>query len=167
MQATRTATLQALVLGDDDETADDAFEELTELGGEEVFQFLLQLLETDKPLLRNRAAGSLRDLADQRAIQPLLAAIQKPANHGRNGTLVYALATHDCCYLLKDLCLIVFYQGYEAKHMALDILEEQEFVYSEEDVQEIRRLWEQVRQKPDRALQEIGLNWIEKIIEEL
>ncbi|MCR5887311.1 HEAT repeat domain-containing protein [Hymenobacter sp. J193] len=167
MPTARVAALQALIFSDDDEAADDAFEELTALGGEEMFQFLLQLLETDKPLLRNSAASSLRDLADQRAVQPLLAAIQKPANHGRNGTLVYALATHDCRHLLKDLCLIVFYQGYEAKHMALDILEEQEFVYSEEDVKEIRRLWEQVRQKPDRALQEIGLNWIEEIIEEL
>ena len=167
IQPDQTSLLQALALSDDTDVAIDAFEALTASGTEEVIQFYLHLLgNSHSRWIRNRAAMGLATLADSRAVEPLLHAINRPENLGANGTLVYALTQFDCRHLLKELFLIVFYQKYEAQLMALLALEDQDFVYSAEDVVFIRQYWEQVRLSPTASLQELGLDNISELIEE-
>ena len=63
-------------------------------GVAEAFEPLLGLLKSDQPVLRDAAALALRDLRDQRALQPLTEAIQREPR--RCSTYVYALQALDC-----------------------------------------------------------------------
>ena len=159
--------LKIVALNEDREIALEALTEMTRLGGEEVFQFYVHLLNSEKPFLRNGAASGLMQLADPRAVPFLLEAIRNPANYGRNGTLVYALSAFDCHHLFRELWLIILYQGYEAKLMALNILDEQSVTWLHEDADEVRRHWLQVRQQPDQAMRDIGLDFLRETIEAL
>ncbi|GAA4009642.1 hypothetical protein GCM10022408_22190 [Hymenobacter fastidiosus] len=167
MQPNDIAALQSLALSHDSAAANTAFTDLTAIGTNEGVQFYLHLLESDKANWRNKAASGLAQIADPQAIEPLLRAIQKPEARNRNGTLVYALTSFDCRHLLKELFLIVFYQGYEAQLMALIALEDQEFEYSAEDVEFVRQHWHIASQAPSSSLAEFGLTTIGEMIEEL
>jgi hypothetical protein len=160
--------LQAQVLDEDPQIVRAAFDELTEIGGEKVFQFYLGLLESTSPLIRNRTAGGIIEIGDQRAVQPLLRAILKTENIGANGTLVYALGHFDCSNLFKEICLILFHHGYEARQMAWMIIDSAEFTVSFEDSIEIREQWHKLKQDTIRQkqLEKLELEDIEDFLEE-
>ncbi|WP_126546954.1 HEAT repeat domain-containing protein [Hymenobacter amundsenii] len=160
-------SLRNQALGPDAEAAYEAFESLTAIGTEEVAQFYLALLETAERGWRNRAAMGLAYLGDERAVAPLLQAIQRPETRGCNGTMVYALTQFDCRHLLKELFQMVFQQGYEAQLMALMAIEEQDFEYSIEDVAFIQQQWAVAQLAPSTSLRELGLENIGELVEEL
>jgi len=110
------------------------------------FAQLINLLESENPSTRNTSALKLRVLKDNRAIEPLLKAIFKVENKEDNGTLVYALQTLDCKHKLVELFKVLFYQGYEAKVMAHQILDEQIFEFTKNDLLEIRKMWKAINQ---------------------
>ncbi|WP_426492721.1 HEAT repeat domain-containing protein [Hymenobacter sp. 102] len=134
---------------DDWQKANAACNQLANLPGNQGFDALLSLLSDTNPRARNAAALALRGRADNRAIEPLLAAIRTPNTRGYNGTLVYALQTLDCRHHLKELFEILFYQGYEAKQMAMQVLEEQEFEFTTEDLLSIQRQWNACKAQPE------------------
>ena len=113
-------SLKNQALGPNPEAAYEAFEALTAIGTEDVAQFYLALLETAERGWRNRAAMGLAYLGDERAVTPLLQAIQRPETRGSNSTMVYALTQFDCRHLLKELFQMVFQQGYEAQLIGAD-----------------------------------------------
>ena len=160
-------SLRNQALGPDPEAAYEAFEALTAIGTEEVVQFYLGLLETAERGWRNRAAMGLAYLGDERAVAPLLRALQRPETRGCNGTMVYALTQFDCRYLLKELFQIVFQQGYEAQLMALMAIEAQDFEYSIEDVAVIQQQWAVAQLASSTSLLELGLENIREMVEEL
>lgn len=160
-------SLRNQALGPDPEAAYEAVEALTAIGTEEVVQFYLDLLETAERGWRNRAAMGLVHLGDERAVTPLLRAIQRPETRGSNGTMVYALTQFDCRHLLKELFQIVFEQGYEAQLMALMAIEDQDFEYSLEDVAFIQQQWAVAQLAPSTSLLELGLENIGELVEEL
>lgn len=131
----------------------DSSEALRDLGGEEGFRFFIELLDLDnsRNLTRNVAALRLKELGDNRAIEPLLRAALKTENIHFNGTLVYALSGLDCSQKLVALFDILFYHGYEAKVMALGIIDEQIFEFSKEDILEIKSKWEDIKQHPEKS----------------
>ena len=126
-----------------------ATDQLVAIGGEEIIDYFISLLQSDNPSLRNCVALGLRDLKANRAIEPLLAAISKPENLNYNGTMVYALQTMDCKDKLVEIFKILFYQGWEAKQMASMILNEQIFEFSRQDLFEIHRMWKNCKQHPE------------------
>lgn len=160
-------SLRNQVLSPDPEESYEAFEALTAIGTEEVVQFYLYLLETAERGWRNRAAMGLAYLGDERAVTPLLRAIQRPETRGSNGTMVYALTQFDCRHLLKELFQIVFEQGYVAQLMALMAIEDQDFEYSLEDVAFIQQQWAVAQLAPSTSLLELGLENIGELVEEL
>lgn len=160
-------SLRNQALGPDTEAAYEAFESLTAIGTEEVAQFYLGLLETAEARWRNRAAMGLAYLGDERAIAPLLRAIQRPETRGCNDTMVYALTQFDCRYLLKELFQMVFQQGYEAQLMALMAIETQDFEYALEDVAVIQQQWAVAQLAPSTSLLELGMENIGELVEEL
>jgi HEAT repeat protein len=63
-------------------------------GVREAFAPLVEMLASDHPVLRDAAALALRDLRDQRALEPLTEAIQREPQ--RCSTYIYALQPLDC-----------------------------------------------------------------------
>ncbi|MFD2245406.1 HEAT repeat domain-containing protein [Pontibacter ruber] len=124
---------------------------LGEIGGDEVLGFLLSLLKSKDPILRNCAALALKDMKDNRAVEPLLESIFKRENHKYNGTMVFALEGLDCSQNLKEIFKILFYESYEAKISAYEILSEQEFEFSEEDLHEINQMWADIKLHPKKC----------------
>lgn len=124
------------------EIALNAAKNLEKVGGDNIVQFLISLLESENVGLRNTAALSLRRIKNNRAIEPLLKSIFNPKNRDYNGTMVYALQTLDCKNNLVELFKILFYESYESKIGAYHILEEQIFEFSRNDLFEIQKMWE-------------------------
>ncbi len=138
-------TIKADFFSPDPKVATAASDKLGELGGDEVIAFLIPILESENAWLRNSAALALRDIGDNRAVEPLFHAIQKPENANNRGTLVYALEELDCSQKLPELFDILFYARYEAKMSAATVLDEQIFEFSAEDLHEIQRKWEDLQ----------------------
>jgi HEAT repeat protein len=67
----------------------------------EAFGPLVELLGGEHPVLRDAAALALRDLRDQRALQPLTQAIQREPH--RCSTYIYALQPLDCRPIVEFL----------------------------------------------------------------
>jgi hypothetical protein len=107
---------------------------------------LAKILASNQPKIRNRAALIIRKTADNQAVVPLLFAIFKKANRNYNGTLVYALQSLDCSHYLKEIFKILFFEGYEAKLMAYQILCDQEFIFTKNDLLKIQKMYQKHQQ---------------------
>jgi hypothetical protein len=142
------ATLKANFVSSDWAIAEPALDELVSRGGEEVLAFLVSFLPGSDVLLRNRAAIALHDLADNRALEPLLQAIFNKENENYRGTLVYALDTLDCSHLLVSLFDLLFFGNAEVKMGAMSVLDNQIFEFDSDDLHAIKAKWEQVQQHP-------------------
>ena len=118
---------------------------LGEIGGKEVVNFLISLLDLEDSGIRNRTALALEEIKDNRALEPLLKAIFKKENHNYNGTMVFALESLDCSKKLKEIFKILFYETYESKISAHSILEEQIFEFTEQDILDIQKMWEECK----------------------
>ena len=122
----------------------DAADNLGKIGGDNVIDFLLNLLSSNEMRIRNAAALAIRNLQDSKAIEPLLVSIFNPENKDYNGTMVYALQTLDCKNNLVDIFKILFYESYESKIVAYAILEEQTFEFSREELLKIKAMWGEI-----------------------
>lgn len=139
------------VFSDDWELVKSSANRLGQIGGDEVVDFLISLIALDDSSIRNRAALALKDIKDNRAIEPLIIAISKKANLNYNGTMVYALESLDCSKKLTEIFQILFYQGYEAKWSAYTILSEQIFEFTKDDLYEIQKMWTDCLLNPEKC----------------
>lgn len=142
-------TLKNDILSDNWEVVKTSADRLGQIGGDEVVDFLISLLALENSGIRNRAALALSDIKDNRALEPLLTAIFKKENYNYNGTLVYALEFLDCSQKIKDIFRILFFETYEAKISAYTILSEQEFDFTEQELIEIKQMWEDCKCNPE------------------
>ncbi len=74
---TEVEQLKKNVFSEDWEVVKSSAHRLGEIGGGEVVEFLISLLSLDAAGIRNRAALALEIIKDNRALEPLLAAIFK------------------------------------------------------------------------------------------
>jgi hypothetical protein len=125
---------------------------LSTLKNKEVTAFLISLLDSTDPDIYSIAAYTLRDIADNEALEPLMKAIFKKENLNYNGTLVFALQTLNCSHKFKELFEILFYHGYESKILAYQILGGQEFEFKRGELQDILAEWEDIKIHPDKCL---------------
>ncbi len=95
---------------------------------------LLPLLGSPLAQTRDAVALALRDIADNAAVEPLVAAIRSPATAGHRGTLVYALETHDCSGYFLFVFDLALNDTYEVQNHALTILNAQQFWYDQGDL---------------------------------
>lgn len=142
--------LKKAIWSDDWETAIASSERLAEIGGDDVLAFLIGLLDSEDSMVRHMASLALSELADNRAIEPLLKSIFKPENCNSNGTMVYALLTHDCKDILVDLFKILFWYNFEPCNLAYIILNEQIFEFTRDDLFEIKRMWIECSKNPEK-----------------
>ncbi|ANQ52771.2 HEAT repeat domain-containing protein [Flammeovirga sp. MY04] len=127
----------------------ESIEQLCELGGEEIIDFLITLLDQSDSSIRDMSALALGKIMDIKAVEPLLEAIFKKENEGYTGTMVFALETLDCSKYLKEIFKIMFYHAYESKMSAIAILDTQVFEFTKEDLIEIKNMWQNCLQNPE------------------
>ncbi len=141
--------LKTDILSENWEVVKTSADRLGQIGSDEVVHFLISLLALENSGIRDRAALALADIKDDRALEPLLTAIFKKENYNYNGTLVYALEFLNCSQKFKDVFKILFFETDEAKIGAYTILTEQEFDFTEQDLIEIKQMWEDCKCKPE------------------
>ena len=143
--------LKKYIFSDDQRLVKAARDRLGEIGGDEVVEFLIPLLESDDPGIRDTAAQALSDIKDSRAVDPLLAAILKDVASEDNDTLVFALEFLDCSLKLKEMFQILLYGSYMSKLSAYNILSDQVFDFSEQDVADIKAMCEDCKAHPEKC----------------
>lgn len=148
---TQIIHLRKEIFSDDLEVSKLALDKLAKIGGNEIVDFLISLLDLNDPWIRNRAALALEEIKDNRALEPLFKTIFKKENHSNNGTLVFALKSMDCSKKLKDIFKILFYETYESKISADSILSGQIFDFTKRDILEIQELWEDCIRHPEKC----------------
>jgi hypothetical protein len=139
------------IYSDDWDLVATSADRLAEIGGEEVIDFLILCIASDNRHLRNRVAIALSHIKDNRALEPLLAAIFKKENHKRNGTMVYALESLDCSQNLKEIFKILFFEALESKISAHSILSKQLFDLKRKDLLEIQQMWDDCKLHPEKC----------------
>jgi hypothetical protein len=144
-------TLKEEFLSEEWSVSRPALDELVRIGGDEVFNFFVSFLDGTDVLLRNRASIGLHDLADSRAVEPLMRAILKKENENYRGTMVYALDTLDCPHLLPQMFDLLFYGNAEVKMGATSILDRQIFEFDSEDLYTISAKWEDLKLHPEKC----------------
>lgn len=142
--------LKTEIISDDLEDFEVVQNRLVEIGGNEVVDFLISLLAHENSTIRDRSALILEEIKDNKAVKPLLKAIFKKENHNNTGTLVYALQALDCSKKLKEIFKILFFESYESKVFAFNILSEQEFEFTVNDLEEIQNMWNEYNNSPDK-----------------
>ena len=81
-------------------------------------------LESTDSSVRDKAAISLMDIGDERAVTPLIKAIQKPENSNHRGTLVYALSAFNCLNHINTLVDLILTANFEVATGSYQILEQ-------------------------------------------
>ncbi len=130
---------------------DDALEIVNHLivdGKDDVIPFLISCLTDEESKVRNGAALALREKPDFRAVTPLINNVINPIDSKRCATFVYALESHDCSEHFLDIFRILFYSNFECKINAHDILSEQQFRFSDEDLECIKKMWNECIENP-------------------
>ena len=112
------------------------------------FNFLIKLLGSNKAYIRNSAALALASFKDDRAIKPLLQAIDNPENSHACATLVYVLGFLDCSSLFEKLVYLSLNGNFEVQDNALMILGENKFKVSKTQLMRVKRL---LQEYPNRA----------------
>jgi hypothetical protein len=81
------------------------------------------------------------------AVTPLLRAITKPENNRTRGKLVYALETLNCSQKLGELFAVLFgaADNWTVQASIVEILEEQIFVFTKDELREIEQGWNAIR----------------------
>ena len=133
------------ILSSDWKVQSNAADVLAKNRSKAVTEFLISLLGSDEPQIRNVAALAIRDIGDNNAVEPLFSAIFKKDNFRSAGTLVYALQTLDCGRKFKELFEILFYHNYEPKAMAFMILKNQEFEFTTRDILDVKAEWDNIK----------------------
>ncbi|GAA6616378.1 HEAT repeat domain-containing protein [Scytonema sp. NUACC26] len=97
---------------------------LGDFGEHRSVDILIELLQkTTDPVIRNAAAIGLRELGDERALEPIVSLINDPKTEGYRGTLIYALEGFDCSGLLPFLVEQVITGNFEVSHQAFSLIE--------------------------------------------
>ncbi len=112
-------------LGDpDDDVVFRSATALGDLGDPRAVPVLVGLLQMARShRVANGAAIGLRELADPRALEPLLRRIRDPENWDYNGTLIYGLETLDARSAVVDLARFICDGEYEAAWMSAVVME--------------------------------------------
>ena len=106
------------------EEAMDLIGSLGETGDQSNVEFLLSLLNTTKShALRNEIAIALKDIGDNRAVYPLLEALQNPENIKSRGTLLYALEDMDYKPFIEMIVPLIGDTNFEVSRHSFLLLE--------------------------------------------
>ena len=138
--------IKAQFISDEDYEA--AEDKLLSINSPEVDDFVISLLESEKPYIRSRSTWIIKEKKLQSAVPHLFRNIFKKSNFKSNGTMVHALTVLDCSEHFKELFEIYLYGNYEPKTHANTIINEQELKFTIEELAEVEELWENCKRNP-------------------
>ena len=131
-----------------DEDYEDAQEAFIKIESSEVDDFIINLLDSEKPYIRSRSSWVIKEKKLQKAVPHLFRNILKKENFKSNGSMVYALTELDCSEHFKDLFQIYILGNYEPKTHANTIINEQELKFTKKELEEVEELWESCKKNP-------------------
>ena len=167
----RVEHLKSAAISEDWDEAKDACHRLFHFGGRfnktgrrKCRRFLIELLVQENPRARNAAAMTFRINRFNAAVVPLFHAIVKPENARYRGTLVYALEKLNCSNHLGKLFSLLFgaVGNWEVQASTLNILEEQIFEFTRDELRTIAEGWNAIQNNWNR-LNSIDENNIREI----
>lgn len=107
---------------------------------------IINKLNSKNPTIRYIASHMIIEFNIEQAKQKLIDRIRDEDTLDYNGTMTYALSHLSCQNNLKEVFGILATQGYESKCHAYNILSEQTFEFSRNDLEDMRKLLEEVEQ---------------------
>lgn len=116
--------------------------------GKEGVQILIDRLKSADLRTRYLAAHGIYEGKCQEALVPLLDAVFDPANKGKTDTLAFPIKVLDCRNEFIRVFDILFYHTYAAKLAAKTVLEEQEFIVTDEQREEVATKWYGILRDP-------------------
>jgi len=117
---------------------------------EVIQKYIVQQLSSSKAIIRDIASFMIIEFRIQRAKQKLIERILSPDTENYNGTMTYALSHLSCKNELVKVFRILTTQSFESKMNAYAILSEQEFEFTEDDLDQMKALWETFISRPEQ-----------------
>jgi len=114
-------------------------------------ELIISKLNSDDTSIRYIASHMILIFKLESAKQKLIERILNIDTFNSNGTMTYALQHLDCKSNLVDVFKILTTQSYESKMHAYAILSEQEFEFSEEDLNQLTTIWNQVKSEQTKS----------------
>ena len=108
-------------------------------------EYIITKLNSNDTAVRYIASHMILTFKIEEAKQKLIERILNKDTYNSNGTMTYALYHLNCKSNLVDVFKILATQSYESKMHAYSILSEQEFEFSEEDLNQISLIWKKVK----------------------
>lgn len=109
------------------------------------------LLKNKDAQIRNAAALILREMRNDKAVEPLMKAIKNSRDRNNIGTLVYALEVLDCSKWLLALIDLVLHGNYEVQNHALAIIAKQSFKAGPKDICKARGMIRKYSKLPNKC----------------
>ncbi len=109
-------------------------------------QLIINKLDSKDAAIRYIASHMIIEFKIEEAKQKLIERIKDSETLNYNGTMTYALEHLNCQHNLKDIFEILATQSYESKIHAYNILIEQQFEFTKEDIFEMEALLKKVEQ---------------------
>jgi HEAT repeat protein len=103
-------------------------------------ELIIDKLSSNEPSIRYIASNMIIEFKIEKAKQKLIKRIKAKETLNSNGSMTYALSQLDCRNNLKDIFKILATQSYESKMHAYNILSEQEFNFTKNDIFEMKQI---------------------------
>lgn len=143
--------LKTDIFSNDKEKMKIATNRIFEIGGRSNIDFLIGLLDQENSRIRDVVALTFRDNGFNDALEPLFKSITKKEFKGYTGTMVYALEKLDCSKKFNELFDLLFdNSSYEVQNHTLNILDEQEFEFTKDDLLRIGNKWDGIKEDWDK-----------------
>jgi hypothetical protein len=117
-------------------------DQLAKIGGQEVLQALVPLLDSDDIQCSSLAARALSKMNDNdEALDPLLDAIHDKKNKNQNGALVESLEGFDLSSKFVDILRIYLFGNFKASTFAKEYLDYVEFDITPRVIKKAEKHW--------------------------
>lgn len=113
-------------------------------------QFIINQLSCQEPQKRYIASSMIIEFQIQEAKYKLIERILCSETENYNGSMTYALSHLNCKNELVKVFRILTTQSFESKMHAYAILSEQEFEFTEGDLNQIQQLWQYFSSDPEK-----------------
>lgn len=107
---------------------------------DKTINYIIEQLNSNETSIRYIASLMIIQYDINDAVETLINRILDPDTLDSNGTMTFALEELDCKNHLVDIYRILSSQSYESKCHAYNILSEQEFVFTKDDIIEMKRI---------------------------
>ena len=134
---------------------------------EKITEFIIKKLNSDDVSIRYIASSMIIQFQIELAKDKLIERILDPDTLNSNGTMSYALSHLNCESKLVELFKILATQSFESKNHAYNMLSDQIFKFTREDLTEIEQIWLKTKMQPkeNQIFDDETLNMVQDVYE--